>query len=535
MSAPAEPAEPTDTLSEGLFQVQNQALLRAILDSLSEGVVVADAQGRLLYYSPVARRLLGLTVVTDIDPEKWASHYGTFYPDTVTPLSSDKLPLYRALKGEHVESTDTFQRNPAVPEGVHVRVSANPIYDTQGRLAGAIAVVRDIHDERQAEADRRRTEQRFRLIVETAQEGVWTLDVDGYTTYVNRYMAEMLGYSVEEMMSMPMFAFTNEEGKRAIRESLARRSTSGSDVRDLELFRKDGKTLWALVSTNPILDDQGRYVGTLAMVTNVTRRREAEEQVRKLNEELERRIIERTAQLEFYNRELEAFAYSVAHDLRTPLRSISSFSQALVEDCADRLDDAGLDYLHRIRAATQRMADLIDGLLSLSRVNRAELVVRECDLSALARSIAEQLQRTQPERQARFSLQEGLVAQGDPRLLRLVLENLLSNAWKFTRQRSVTEIEFGALQPAGGVRTYFVRDNGAGFDMAYRDKLFGVFQRLHTQSEFEGNGVGLATVQRIVRRHGGRIWGEGVVGQGATFFFTLHEYTPGTQPPSPQP
>jgi light-regulated signal transduction histidine kinase (bacteriophytochrome) len=252
--------------------------------------------------------------------------------------------------------------------------------------------------------------------------------------------------------------------------------------------------------------------------------------VRKLNEQLEQRISERTAQLEFSNRELEAFAYSVAHDLRSPLRSIASFSDALIEDCARNLDELGLDYLRRIRGGAERMAELIDGILSLSRVNRTALSSSPCDLSAMARAVTEQLHALQPERRARFIIQEGLTERVDPQLLRSVLENLLGNAWKFTRERPEARIEFGATQEPGAGRTYFVRDNGAGFDMAYRDKLFGVFQRLHTQREFEGTGVGLATVQRIIRRHGGRIWGEGQPGRGACFSFTLNELPlpPGT-------
>jgi light-regulated signal transduction histidine kinase (bacteriophytochrome) len=311
-----------------------------------------------------------------------------------------------------------------------------------------------------------------------------------------------------------------------------RRQGKSAVLDDFRLIRKDGTPIWTLVSTGPLHDENGKYVGAMAMITDITQRREAEEQVRRLNAELERRIAERTAQLEFSNRELEAFAYSVAHDLRAPLRSISNFTLALAEDCTDKLDAMGLDYLQRIRASSQRMSELIDGILSLSRVNRTEFVEEEVNLSTLARSISEQLQRWQPQRSVRFSLQEGLVDRGDVHLLRSVLENLLGNAWKFTRERPVGEIEFGVLPAQTGERrVYFVRDNGAGFDMAYQQKLFGVFQRLHTQQEFEGNGVGLATVQRILRRHGGRIWGEGRVDRGATFYFTLHE--PAGTPPAP--
>jgi signal transduction histidine kinase len=225
-------------------------------------------------------------------------------------------------------------------------------------------------------------------------------------------------------------------------------------------------------------------------------------------------------QLTQANRELEAFSYSVSHDLRAPLRSINGFSLALLEDYAEKLDEQGKDYLKRVRAASQRMAQLIDDLLNLSHVTRSEMRHETVDLSALSRAIAAELQRTQPERQVTFVIAPGLVASGDVRLLRVVLENLLGNAWKFTGKHPTAKIEFGVTQHDGRP-TYFVRDDGAGFDMAFGDKIFGAFQRLHSMTEFEGTGIGLATVQRIIHRHGGQVWAEGAVEQGATFHFTL--------------
>ena len=226
-------------------------------------------------------------------------------------------------------------------------------------------------------------------------------------------------------------------------------------------------------------------------------------------------------QLELANKELEAFSYSVSHDLRAPLRSMDGFSQALLEDYADKVDAEGKDYLHRIRGAAQRMADLIEALLALSRVTRSEVHRAPLDLSALAGAIAAELQQREPGRQAEWVIQGGLATEGDARLLRAVLENLLGNAWKFTAARAPALIEFGVWAGSDGWPTYFVRDNGAGFDMAYEDKLFGAFQRLHTQAEYAGTGIGLATVQRIIHRHGGRVWAEGAPGKGATFYFTL--------------
>ena len=268
----------------------------------------------------------------------------------------------------------------------------------------------------------------------------------------------------------------------------------------------------------PSRDEVGRLTETFNQMTDnlAASRRE----IRTLNAELEQRVIERTAQLEVANKELEAFSYSVSHDLRAPLRGINGFSQALLEEYADRLDQTGLHYLQRVRAGSQHMAQLIEDLLNLSRVTRSEIRRVRVDLSALAQTVATELQRAQPDRQVTFAIREGLTVQGDPGLLRALLENLFGNSWKFTRKHSLARIELGVTH-RDGERTFFVRDDGAGFDMAYADKLFRPFQRLHTMEDFEGTGIGLATVQRIVLRHGGRVWGEGTVERGATFYFVL--------------
>ncbi len=244
------------------------------------------------------------------------------------------------------------------------------------------------------------------------------------------------------------------------------------------------------------------------------------EQTQQHAAELEKRVTERTAELVAVNQELEAFSYSVSHDLRAPLRAIDGFSQALLEDYLENLDEVGQDYLRRVQASSRKMGQLISDLLKLSRLTRGEMFREQVNLSDLAAEVIAELRSTQPERQVDIVLEPGLIVHGDARLLRVALENLLGNAWKFTSKRPVGRVELGSTV-IEGERACFVRDNGAGFDMAYAHKLFGAFQRLHSVVEFEGTGIGLATVQRVIHRHGGRIWAEGQVDVGATFYFTL--------------
>ena len=279
-----------------------------------------------------------------------------------------------------------------------------------------------------------------------------------------------------------------------------------------------------------------------ARIRALLRRKFYQEENRRIREELLQRELEATQaraaaqlaetkaalaeELAQKNKELEAFSYSVSHDLRAPLRSIDGFSSALLEDYGGKLDEKGQEYLRRVRGATRRMGELIDDLLQLSKVGRAELQRRQVDLSAIAWGVVADLRRAAPHRQVQVAIQDGIVANADQRLLQVVLENLLGNAWKFTANIAEARIELGTAQQEN-VISYFVRDNGAGFDMSYAQKLFAPFQRLHSEAKFPGTGIGLATVHRIVERHGGRIWGEGIVDQGATFSWTLPDIAAG--------
>ena len=366
----------------------------------------------------------------------------------------------------------------------------------------------------------------LRTLHEALACGVLVRDAGGHIVHANAAAEEMFGISFEEMRgstSASMWRAIHEDGTEVLAAdrpgSLALRLRQPVRKFTEGIIRPDGALRWLQVDSVPVLDANGEPTQVVSSFIDVTSRKQAEAEVRQLNEQLEHRVLERTSELEAANRELEAFSYSVSHDLRAPLRSIDGFSQALLEDYGSQLDGDGQDYLHQVRSATQRMAELIDDLLTLARVARHSISHELVDLSSLADAIVQDLQAAHPDREVTWEIEPGLCATGDIHLLRVMLENLLGNAWKFTSRKPHATIAFGRTH--GEEEAYFVRDDGAGFDMAYADKLFSPFQRLHKQSEFDGTGVGLATVQRIVHRHGGQAWAEAAPDHGATIYFSL--------------
>jgi PAS domain S-box-containing protein len=368
-------------------------MLQSVLDSMEEGLVVADEQGKFIIWNPAAARIVGLGGA-NVPPEEWGSYYGTYLPDTITPFPTDQNPLVRAIRGE-VCSTEIFIRNPKLEQGVWIESNGAPLRDKSGTLRGGVVAFRDITEKKAA---------------------------------------------------------------------------------DLE--------------------------------------------IRKLNETLEERIAQRTAQLESTNRELESFTYSVSHDLRAPLRHIGSFAGACLEEFGPTLDPQALHYVQRIQEGARRMGVLTDELLNLSRTGQRSLHLQLTALNSIVEEIMSMLKTETDGREVEWKIGNLPSVECDPALVRQVFQNLLSNAIKYSRRRPHAVIEVGHTQESGQ-QVIFVRDNGAGFNMQYADKLFGVFQRLHRQEEFEGTGVGLATVHRIVQKHGGRIWAEAELDRGATFYFTL--------------
>jgi PAS domain S-box-containing protein len=348
-----------------------------------------------------------------------------------------------------------------------------------------------------------------RSLLEASLDPLVVISPDGTVADVNEATINVTGISRPQLIGADFSSyFTEPEKARASYQQVF----SQGFITDYPLTIRhfDGKLTDVLYNASLYKDEHGNVRGVVAAARDVTAQKKAEQEIR-----------QRTAELQAANRELEAFSYSVSHDLRAPLRSIDGFSQVVIEDYGDRLDDQGREYLNRVRAATQRMGQLIDDMLALSRVTRTEMQYQSIDLGALAAEVFSELQKNEPERKVEWCIGSNLFAWGDARLLRIVLVNLLGNAWKYTARQPQPRIEFDAMRNEEGIMEFFVRDNGTGFDMAYADKLFGVFQRLHTAADFPGTGVGLAIVQRIIHRHGGQARGVGVPGQGATFYFTM--------------
>ena len=376
-----------------------------------------------------------------------------------------------------------------------------------------------------AESALAESNERLRLALAAAKMGTWMRELQGQgRVLLSPELEAIAGLNPGEFpgTESALFELIHPEDRELVRQALAKGIEIRSDYEVEFRFLPHGRPPgWMLGRGRAYYDAAGRPLRQVGVAIDITGRKEAEQEISRLNAELEQRVRQRTAQLQVSNEELEAFAYSVSHDLRAPLRSIRGFSEVLLESHAGQLNAEGQDLLRRACESSQRMSRLIDDLLKLSRVGRSELHWQPVNLSRLAEAIAAELAKAEPGRAVDFVIEGNLHVEGDEHLLRLVLENLLANAWKFTARRPRPRIEFGfTAQPEPA---FFVRDNGVGFDMAHVGKLFGVFQRLHSAGEFPGTGVGLAIVQRILKRHRGRAWATGVVNGGATFYFTVPE------------
>jgi PAS domain S-box-containing protein len=398
-------------------------------------------------------------------------------------------------------------------------------WDDAGLPVRLLGIIQDITDRKRSEDEIRAAEVRLRVLFDHAPIGVGEVTLSGKLVRVNQYFCQFVGYTADEVLSMrgmtDLLHPDDIEAHVAIRQRILSEEIETYSA-DRRFVQKGGGVIWGEVQRSLVRDPAGHPLLYIDTIRDITAQREAESEVRALTAELEARVEQRTAELELSNKNLRAFSYSIAHDLRTPLRGLNGFSDALLEDYGEILGETGRGYAQRIQAASERMGTMIDDLLRLSQVTHADMNLVPVDLSAEVAAIADGLRSVDPGRRVSFAIQEGVWVTADRILIRAVLDNLVENAWKFTAGRDDATIEFAtAATEDDGTVCCYVRDNGVGFDPAYADKLFQPFQRLHTPREFPGTGVGLASVQRIIERHGGRVWAQGAVDGGATFYFTL--------------
>jgi PAS domain S-box-containing protein len=462
----------------------------------------------------------------DYDPNDLNADLGFYAPDSLRLVDG----AFRRARDEGEPYELELELNRADGRRIWVRTAGRPVL-IGGDVVRVTGNIMDITDRKQIELALRESERLLMQSQRVATLGHYVLDAHSGMWSSSETLDRVFGIDARftrNVESWLEIVHPDDRGEMLtyLQEHVLRDHNPFD--RQYRIVRvDDGRERWVHGLGELESDDEGDVVKMFGIIQDVTERKLAEDEVHRLNTELEQRVRERTDELAATLNELESYSYSISHDLRTPLRALDGFSQLLLDKCGGTLDDEGREYLHRIRAADQRMASLIDGLLEVAHLSRAEIRRRPTDLSAIARAIGDELRDGDPQRAVELNVQDGLRADADPDLARVLLANLIGNAWKFTSRHDRATIEVGAVASDGaddpGEPVFFVRDDGAGFDMAYGHKLFRPFQRLHAADEFEGTGIGLATVQRVVHRHGGRVWAESMVEKGTTVFFTLPE------------
>jgi PAS domain S-box-containing protein len=494
--------------------VVSQARYRRLFEAARDGILILDAEsGMIVEVNPSLVEMLGYTHEQFLGKRIWEVRLFKDIVANQDHFAELQRKEYLTYEDKPLETAD----------GRRIEVEfVSHAYEVEHHKV-IQCNIRDITERKRAEQALRESEERFVQFMLNLPAMTFIKDCERRIVFVNARVRQVLGLTAvnslgrlsEDIWPGPLGQMIREEDERVL---------GNGEVRAVvqEIPTGDGVRVFRAIKFLIPRGQQPPLLGDISI--DITELRQAEEKILRLNAELEQRVRDRTAELEAANRELEAFSYSVSHDLRAPLRAMDGFSMALIEDYAGKLDATALDYLRRIRSGSERMAGLIDDMLNLSQVTRTEMRLESVNLTDMAEGIGAELRQLQPDRQVEFVVAPALAAEGDAHLLRQALYNLLNNAWKFTGRCAQARIEVGALEQDNG-RVFFVRDNGAGFDMAYVGKLFGAFQRLHSTQEFEGTGIGLAIVQRIIHRHGGSVWAEGAVGAGATVYFTLKAET----------
>jgi PAS domain S-box-containing protein len=508
---------------------EQRSFLRQVIDLNPNFIFAKDREGRFTLAN-----------------ESLANAYGSTADTLLGKTDADFNPNNAEVEWFHRDDLEVIEtgKEKFIPEETITDAKGNvrwlqtvkrPLKGPEGRVDQLLGVATDITARKKAEQALRESEERTGLIIDTALDAVITINASGEIISWNAQAKTIFGWSPDEVVGRPLSELIipkqyREAHKRGMQHFLSTGKDRVLNKRiEITALRRDGKEFPVELSIAP-LPHEGTW-NFSAFVRDITERKAAEEEIKALNESLEKRVEDRTAQLETTNKELEAFSYSVSHDLRAPLRAIDGFSRILLEDYGDKFDADGARVLNVIRSNTQNMGRLIDDLLAFSRLGRKPMERSLIDMKELAADVSGQVNLASAEKEIHFNLGSLPPAHGDPALIRQVFVNLLSNAAKYSKPKLAAVIDVSAYSE-NGEQVYYVKDNGVGFDMSYANKLFGVFQRLHSAEEFEGTGVGLAIVQRIVHRHGGRVWAEGKVNEGATFYFTLpkeHE-TDGNSP-----
>lgn len=496
--------------------------LASVLENMSEGVMLIDAAGNATYQNPASMRIHGFDptstgyLANAEMPESW-----DVWDEQGCKLSYDEWPLARVVRGEHIQNQVLRVRRVETGHEFVASYNGSPVYGEQGHLTLAFITFHDISDRRRAEAATREGEERFRTMANSIPQLAWIARADGDIYWYNERWYDFTGTTLEQMEG---WGWQSVHDAAVLPDVMHQWTTAIAEQRPFEmtfpLRGADGRFRSFLTRVQPLFDANGHLSQWFGTNTDVDELLQAEARVHQLNESLEQRVLERTMQLEVANRDLEAFSYSVSHDLRAPLRAMNGFAGMTLDEFGPTIPTEAARYLGRIRHGAAQMGRLIDDLLAFSRLGRQSVRRQAVDMAAMVHEVIAELATTYDGRLVEFRVGSVASAPADGALLKQVWINLLANAIKFTRGRAHAVIEIDSTRESETV-TFIVRDNGTGFDMRYADKLFGVFQRLHRAEDYEGTGVGLAIVQRVIEKHGGRVWAEGVPDTGAVFRFTL--------------
>jgi PAS domain S-box-containing protein len=502
---------------------QTENRLFQFLDAMPVGVFVASSGGRPYYANDEAERLLGRGVVPDVGADELAETYNAFVAGTDRLYPTENVPVVRALLGQASHISDMAIHKPD-SDVIPIEVWGRPVYGAGQEIDYALAVFADMSD-REA---RERIVAEQAALLELAHDAIFVRDQDSRIVFWNAGAEHTYGFTRTQAVGRISHELLHTKFPGPLANIEAILTREGRWEGELTQRRADGRLIVVESRWVGQHESDGPVVRFMETNHDVTSRKDAEraalrgaQEIQALNANLERQVQQRTLYLQRANKNLTAFSYSIAHDLRTPLRALSGYAEVLVEEYGKTLGETGNGYAGRIQAAAEHMATLIDDLLQLSWVSQAEMNLQEVDLSAEVTAICDRLRADNPDRRVSTTVADGVRVTADRNLIRTVLENLLHNAWKFTAGRDNATIEFATVSVDDATVCCYVRDNGVGFDFAYASKLFQPFQRLHAVGEFPGTGMGLASVQRIVERHGGRTWAEGSVDRGATFYFTL--------------